>query len=122
MLAFPCFARTLAPEIPVFLTVKKQFPHRTETMTPKFELGQVVTTPGAMQSLERAGQDAAFFLEKHVTGDWGNVCQEDQNSNFQALRDGDRLVSMYMTLKSEAILIITEHDRSATTILLPEEY
>lgn len=91
-------------------------------MTPKFDLGQVVTTPGAAQALERAGQDATFFLGKHVSGDWGDVCEEDQNSNFQALRDGGRLVSLFVTLKGDAILIITEHDRSLTTILLPEEY
>ena len=91
-------------------------------MSPKFELGQVVGTPAALQALEESGQDLAFFLEKHASSDWGDVCPEDQRANDQALRDGGRLVSLYMTLRGEAILIITEYVRSVTTLMLAEEY
>lgn len=91
-------------------------------MSPKFELGQVVATPAVLKALEESGQDVAFFLEKHASSDWGDVCPDDQRANDQALRDGGRLVSLYMTLRGEAILIITEYDRSVTTLMLAEEY
>jgi hypothetical protein len=64
-------------------------------MSPKFELGQVVTTPADLQALGVSGQDAAFFLENHARSDWGDVCHDDQRANDQALRDGGRLVSLY---------------------------
>jgi hypothetical protein len=91
-------------------------------MSHKFELGQVVATPAALQALEESGQDVSFFLEKHASSDWGDVCPDDQRANDQALRDGGRLVSLYMTLRGEAILIITEYNRSVTTLMLAEEY
>jgi hypothetical protein len=91
-------------------------------MSTKFELGQVVATPAALKALEESGQDVAFFLEKHASSDWGDVCPDDQRANDRALRDGGRLVSLYMTLRGEAILIITEYDRSVTTLMLAEEY
>jgi hypothetical protein len=91
-------------------------------MSSKFELGQVVATPATLQALEESGQDVAFFLEKHASSDWGDVCPDDQRANDQALRDGGRLVSLYMTLRGEALLIITEYDRSVTTLMLAEEY
>ncbi len=91
-------------------------------MPAKFPLGQVVATPAALKALERAGQDAAFFLDKHAQGDWGELCIDDQKLNDQAIRAGERLVSLFETLTGDSLLIITESDRSVTTILLPEEY
>ena len=91
-------------------------------MTKKFELGQVVATPAALEALEHSGQEPTFFLAKHSAGDWGDIVEDDRESNEQALREGGRLVSLYLTLKSEALLVITEADRSVTTILLPDEY
>lgn len=88
----------------------------------KFPLGQTVATPGALEALEKAGQTPAFFLTKHAQGDWGEVCADDKQLNDQALLDGDRLLSAYRTLQNDRLWIITEADRSSTTILLPEEY
>jgi hypothetical protein len=89
---------------------------------PRFNLGRTVATPGALAALERAGQEPGFFLEKHANHDWGTVCKDDWKANDDALAHGDRLLSAYKTLKGERIWIITEWDRSATTLLLPEEY
>ena len=93
----------------------------------KFTLGQLVATPGALQALQEAGQSPAFFLDKHVQGDWGEVCDEDKRLNDQALVDGSRLLSAYRTLRGERIWVITEAKdddgkREATTLLLPQEY
>ena len=88
----------------------------------KFPLGQTVATPGALEALEASGQTPDFFLDKHVQGDWGTVDDEDKRANDQALIDGERIVSAYKTLLGEKIWVITEADRSVSTILLPEDY
>ncbi len=88
----------------------------------KFPLGQVVATPGALEALADAGQTPDFFLDKHVQGDWGEVCDEDRRANDEALVNGERLLSAYRTLKGVRIWIISEADRSSTCTLLPEEY
>lgn len=94
---------------------------------PKFNLGQVVATPGALEALEKSGQSPQFFLEKHQSGDWGNVCAEDKMLNDQSLIDGSRILSAYKTLMGDRLWLITEAvgddgRRSSTTILLPSEY
>ncbi len=94
---------------------------------PKFTLGQTLATPGALKALEEAGQSPAFFLDRHVQGDWGLVNDDDKRLNDQALVDGGRLLSAYKTLKGERLWIITEATddegrRAASTILLPSEY
>ena len=95
--------------------------------TPRFPLGQVVATPGALAALQESGQTPAFFLAKHSQGDWGEVCPSDAHLNDQALVDGSRLLSAYRTLKGERLWIITEAaddqgHRVASTILRPDEY
>jgi hypothetical protein len=94
---------------------------------PKFCLGQILATPGALDALQESGQTPAFFLSKHSCGDWGDVCDEDKRLNDQSLIDGSRLLSAYRTLKNERLWIITEAcdddgHRLATTIVKPEEY
>ena len=96
-------------------------------MRPKFSLGQLVATPGALEALEVAGQSSGDFLDRHRAGDWGEVNAEDKMLNDQALVDGSRLLSAYKTLKGERLWVITEATddlgrRAATTILKPEEY
>ncbi len=91
-------------------------------MKPRFPLGQLVATPGALRALEEAGQSPSFFLDKHVAGDWGEVDDEDKRLNDEALVNGDRLLSAYRTLRGVKIWIITEADRSSTCCLLPQEY
>jgi hypothetical protein len=99
----------------------------SQTDTKKFSLGRIVATPGALEALQAAGQDAGEFLRRHVTGDWGDLDDEDRQANDAALIDGSRLLSAYVTRKGERIWVITEavNDvglRYCTTLLKPEEY
>jgi len=89
---------------------------------PKFDLGKIVGTPGAIAALQESGQEPTFFLQKHVSGDWGGLSAGDKQLNDQALQNGSRIFSAYRTLRNEELWVITEADRSQTTILLPEEY
>jgi len=91
-------------------------------MTPKFNLGQVVATPGALAALEEAKQGAANFLKMHVCGIWGALTMGDQAANDRAVKDGSRILSAYHLDTHVKIWIITEADRSSTCILLPDEY
>ncbi len=95
---------------------------RLRMIQAKFPVGRVVATPGALAALEQAGQNPIEFLDRHVTGDWGEVGQEDWAENEFSLREGFRLLSAYSTKDGEKLWIITERDRSVTTILLPREY
>ena len=87
----------------------------------KFSMGQVVSTPGALAALEDAGIMPSALLARHQAGDWGVVSPEDGKANAQALIDGSRLLSSY-AVGTGKVWIITEADRSATTLLLPSEY
>jgi hypothetical protein len=87
-----------------------------------FPLGQLVATPGALQALEVNGQGCTEFLERHVSGDYGDLCREDKQANADALVAGDRILSAYRLSDGTKVWIITECDRSVTTVLLPEEY
>ena len=96
-------------------------------MDAKFRPGQVVGTPGALDALEASGQDAGFFLDKHLSGDWGEVDAEDQKANDQALADGGRLMSSYRTLRGVVVWLLTEAEgddgvRASTCLTLPSEY
>jgi hypothetical protein len=91
--------------------------------TPKtFPLGRIVATPGALEAINDSGETPAKFLGRHATCDWGDVSEDDWQANDEALEQGDRLLSAYHTANGVKLWIITEADRSATTILLPEEY
>ncbi len=87
---------------------------------PLFELGQVVSTPGALEALTR--EDIGKALARHHRGDWGEVDRHDWQENETSLREGFRLLSSYKSESGEKFWIITEADRSATTVLLPAEY
>ena len=87
-----------------------------------FPLGQIVATPGALAALERAQQPPTCFLARHVSGDWGELEPADVAENQYSIAHGFRLLSSYQTNAGEKLWIITEADRSATTLLLPEEY
>ena len=91
-------------------------------MTALFPLGQIVATPGAVESLAESGQEAAFFLDRHVRGDYGEIDSEDRQLNDAAVQDGSRVLSAYRTLKGTKLWVITEADRSSTCVLLPDEY
>jgi len=91
-------------------------------MERKFPLGQVVSTPGAIDALARAGQDAWQFIGRHVGGDWGELDEEDRRENELSLKEGFRILSAYRLSDGTKIWVITEADRSSTCVLLPEEY
>jgi len=93
-----------------------------EEQGPKFELGRTVMTPGAQQAMVQAGENPATFLRRHQHGDWGDMSAEDVQENEFSLQNGFRLMSSYMLQDGTKIWVITEADRSVTTILLPEEY
>jgi hypothetical protein len=88
----------------------------------KFRLGQVAASPAALKAIDDSGQTPDFFLDRHAQGDWGEVDAEDGRANDEAVVNGDRIVSAYRTLKNVRIWIVTEADRSTTTIILPEQY
>jgi len=89
---------------------------------PAFELGQIVATPGALAALKKAGQQPGEFLTRHINRDWGDLDEEDRKENEYSLEHGFRLLSAYKTNAGDSLWIITEADRSVTTLLLPEEY
>ncbi len=86
-----------------------------------FPLGKVVATPGAMRLLKEAEIEPAALLDRHQAGDWGVVCEADQQENNLSLRKGFRILSAYEVGQGK-VWIITEADRSSTSILLPSEY
>ena len=91
-------------------------------MTARFNLGQTVATRGAIDALEVAGQSPSELLQRHLLGDWGDVDSQDRQANEDALIHGERLLSAYRTKTGTKIWVITEADRSSTTLLLPEDY
>ena len=89
----------------------------------RFALGQTYITPGAEEALLIAGQTEIEFLRRHMSCDWGSeLSDEDVQENELSLKEGFRLLSAYRTAKGQKLWIITEADRSATTILLPSDY
>jgi hypothetical protein len=93
----------------------------TTSKKPLFQLGQIVATPGILELLESTGKAPSEFIAKHVSGNWGDLCDEDRELNDAALKEQSRLFSAY-TVGNEKIWLITEADRSSTTLLLPSEY
>jgi len=89
-------------------------------METQFPLGQCVITANARDALHP--QDVTLALDRHARGDWGELCEDDRKENELALTQGMHLFSRYQDRAGTAFYIITEHDRSVTTVLLPEDY
>ena len=87
---------------------------------PLFSLGRTVATPGVLASVSM--DEIVTSLGQHTRGSWGELTEDDRKANDRALRDGDRLVSVYRSTAGTKYYVITEWDRSVTTVLLPEEY
>ena len=83
-------------------------------------LGQTTATPAALGVLSRT--DIVTALRRHAAGDWGEVDDEDRAANDSALTTGERLLSVYRSANGTTFWVITEADRSVTTVLLPEDY
>lgn len=93
------------------------------TMTPfPFALGRLLATPGVLVALEKAQETPDPYLKRHASGDWGDLDDEDKGANDAAVMHGTRLLSAYHLSDGTKVWIITEADRSATTMLLPDEY
>ena len=88
---------------------------------PLFRLGQILSTPGVLEHLNHQGVSAQPYLERHITGDFGDVCADDARENLFAIEQGFRILSAY-TIAERKVWCITEADRSCTTLLFPEEY
>ncbi len=98
-------------------------PQHTDTPAfPLFKLGQVVATPGAIDLLRSLALNPLLFLGRHASGDWGQLSDDDREGNQLALKHGNRLLSSYPLSGNHRLWIITEADRSSTTLLLPQEY
>jgi hypothetical protein len=87
-----------------------------------FHLGQLVATPGALDLINRLELSPFDFISRHCQGDWGDLDADDIKANQCALRQGMRLLSSYRINAQDKLWIITEADRSVTTLLLPEDY
>ena len=90
-------------------------------MSAPLPLGRIVATAGALKLLSEIGAHPFEYLARHATGDWGELCALDRRQNQIALRDGLRVFSSY-DVPAGRVWVVTEADRSVTTILLPEEY
>jgi hypothetical protein len=101
-----------------FEEVKRE--RRESTAGPLFELGRVFSTPGALAALTR--EEMSNALARHHRGDWGDVGHHDWQENELSLREGFRLLSAHRSEKGEKFWVITEANRSVTTVLLPSEY
>jgi len=88
--------------------------------TPRFSLGKLVATPAALAAVSPA--EITRAIDRHHSGDWGDVCPEDHAANERALIEETRLFSVYHTSSGVKFWIITEADRSVTTCLLPGDY
>lgn len=91
---------------------------------PKFSPGQIVLTPGALEAMSECACEPHTLLDRHLSGDWGDLDPEDAAMNDQALEVGEegRILSSYLIAPEVKVWIITEWDRSVTTLLLPSEY
>jgi len=87
-----------------------------------FRLGRLCATNGAVRTLTRAAADPIEYVARHLAGDWGDVDAADAAANDRAVQVGERIISAYQLDDGSKIWIITEADRSATTILLPSDY
>ena len=101
--------------------VPEGFHEKSNTVNSKFELGRMVITANANKELDIPSV-LQILLARYMQGDWGNLCESDKQLNDSALKYGDRIFASYTDANDRKFWIITEADRSATTVLLPEDY
>lgn len=116
------FLETPMSERDRYISEKGSQPEKETIPKVLFNLGRITITPGAAQSLQVAEHHPVQFLARHVTGDWGDLPEEDIEQNKFAIDRGLRVFSAYKLHTNSTIYVITEWDRSVTTLLLPEEY
>ncbi len=101
--------------------IPEDFHEKNNTENSKFELGRMVITANAKKELDMLSV-LQILLVRYMQGDWGNLCESDKHLNDSALKYGDRIFASYTDANDRKFWIITEADRSATTVLLPEDY
>ena len=108
----------------IMSNISEEYRQPSEDNEPKllFELGQVVGTPSALEALVEADQNPFELLHRHITGDWGDLSEEDKAENEFLVKKGVQILSAYELKTGKKVWVITEWDRSVTTILLPNEY
>jgi hypothetical protein len=106
----------------LFLCGKGGTMNTSRKAPPRFALGQVVATPGALAALSQANQTPLAFLQRHQAGDWGEVSPTDKQENDFSVEQGFRILSAYPLNTGVKLWLLTEADRSYTTLLLPHEY
>jgi hypothetical protein len=95
---------------------------RTSLRPPMFSLGRLMATPAALEALGACGRMPAEFIGRHVRGDWSEMTAEDATANTLAVFEGTRVLSSYALSSEQRVWVITEADRSLTTVLLPSDY
>lgn len=93
-----------------------------DSLPPRFTLGRLIMTEGVDALIHQGRLNPLPYLRRHVRADWGDLCEADRRQNNAALQAGDRLLSSYPIAPDLTLWIITESDRSVTTLLLPSEY
>lgn len=101
---------------------KAMMEEQQQVSGPRFELGRTVGTPGAVAALQGNGVAPAELLDRHHRGDWGELSEEDRQENELSVKEGFRILSSYRLPDGQKVYVITEADRSSTTILLAREY
>jgi hypothetical protein len=98
------------------------------TPTPRFDLGPIISTPGALDALQRNAMSGLELLARHARGEWGELCDEDKQANDSAIQTGARIMSAYTLPDGTKIWLITDaeiddqHHRQSSVFLLPTEY
>lgn len=88
---------------------------------PRFQPGHLVMTPRVNYLVQEGQLDPMKYLQRHVSGDWGDLSEQDRQANEKALLEGERLLSHYQITSTVTLMITTERDRSVTTLLLSDE-
>lgn len=91
---------------------------------PRFQPGRILMTPGAVDAMQVNGIKPSALVLRHLAGDWGDVDEHDKRANEKALKPSEpqRILSSYTLSEEDTVWVITEHDRSATTLLTPSDY
>ncbi|WP_230463690.1 hypothetical protein [Burkholderia ubonensis] len=89
---------------------------------PRFKLGRIFATPAALEVIAEARVSIIDLLIRHMRGDWGDLSESDGQQNELSINAGLRLLSSYALLSGRTVWVITEWDRSSTTVLLPHDY
>ena len=85
-----------------------------------FKTGRIVTTPSVAENI--APEDIISLIKRHKSGDWGKLCNKDCHQNNKSIKGGGRIISKYLSSADESLYVITEADRSVTTVLYCDEY